>query len=61
MKCGGFRMKLRKPALKMDSVKITSKIVFFRSFFFASFVPFLVSLLFERFVLLDNPDRTFSG
>jgi len=26
-------MKLRKPALKMDSVKIASKIVFFRSFF----------------------------
>jgi len=32
-------MKLRKPALKMDSVKIASKIVFFRSFFFCFFYP----------------------
>jgi len=46
---------------KKQLVKIASKIVFFRSFFFASLIPFLVSLLFERFVLLGNPDRTFSG
>jgi len=41
--------------------KLPVKLSFLEAFFFASLIPFLVSLLFERFVLLGNPDRTFSG